>query len=191
MKTESDKAISENISEKRKRGRPRTHQRTFIEALPESLQPNAKTMRSKMDHAFSMAALTAVTTADADTQRAVWGCTEEEIRAGTGHFPKGWQGAAVEAGRFLEATGADADETASVARTMADARKRGLSFRDIAVHYRRLRLGKREGNALSLTTAIARTIDDYRRRFPLTTQEQTSEALRSVLAFVENQTGTA
>jgi hypothetical protein len=177
------KAKTEKLSEKRKRGRPKGQQRQFIESLP--MQPEGGT-RTKINFVFTLNIQGPWQEADPDTQRAIMGCTEADMRAGVGKYPRGWKTVAVEVGRFMEATGADA---ADVLQMLADARKRGVPWADIADHYRRLRLGDREGNAWALTKALARTLDEYRRRFTKTTPEQTRAAVESLLALLdENET---
>ena len=171
--------ISENFSEipKRKRGRPRgenSHMVEFYKTM--NCLPEGGT-RTKSEWAFSMKFYNAIHNADADTQRAVWGCTKQQIMAGTGELPNGWKTAAASVGRYLEATD---DEPAHVAGIVAKARRDGISFGDIAAHFRRLRLGDREGNAVSLTQALARALDEYRKRFPKTTDEQARAALHNV-----------
>jgi len=169
--------ITEKLSEKRKRGRPKGWQRQLMESMPASLQRDGGT-RTKINMAFTMAVQWPWQDADPDTQRAIMGCTEAEIKAGTGHFPRGWHGAAVEAGRYMETTGADA---AAVLGTLADARARDVPWADIAAHFRRLRLGDREGNAWTLTKSLARTLDEYRKRFPKTPPQQIRAAVESLL----------
>ena len=171
--------ISENFSEtpKRKRGRPRgenSHKVEFYKKM--NCLPEGGT-RTKSEWAFSMKFFNAIHNADADTQRAVWGCTYAQISAGTHRPPKGWQTAAGSVGRYLAATD---DDPAHVAGIVVKARRDGISFGDIAAHFRRLRLGDREGNAVSLTQALARALDEYRKRFPKTTDEQARAALHNV-----------
>jgi hypothetical protein len=176
-------AFSEKSSEntKRTQGRPRSHHRTQAEKLPSWLRQEA-CLRTTVDAIFSGVALQVVQIAGEDTQRTVWGCTCDDIMAGRGKFPKGWKTAAVSIGRYLEATG-DVGEV--VARIVADARGKGISFGEIAAHFRRLRLGDREGNADSLTQALARVLDEYRRRFPKTNGQQVRAALQNVLEAVQ------
>ena len=171
--------ISENFSEtpKRKRGRPRgenSHKVEFYKKM--NCLPEGGT-RTKSEWAFSMKFFNAIHNADADTQRAVWGCTYAQISAGTHRPPKGWQTAAGSVGRYLAATD---DDPAHVAGIVVKARRDGISFGDIAAHFRRLRLGDRKGNAVSLTQALARALDEYRKRFPKTTDEQARAALHNV-----------
>ena len=172
-------AISENLSEngKRKRGRPRSHHRTEAEKLPASLRPEG-CLRTTIDAVFSGVALQIILAAGEETQRTVWGCIGDDIMAGRGKFPKGWKAAAVAIGRYAETD--DALAADMVARIVADARRDGISFGQIATHFRRLRIGEREGNAHSLAAALARTVDEYRRRFPKTTEQQVRAALQTV-----------
>ena len=179
--------ITEKLAEKRKRGRPKGYQRQFMEALPPGLCPEGGT-RTKIDWAFMLAVQGPLQEADPDTQRAILGCTADEIKAGTHTWPHGFKTAAVEAGRYLEATGTDA---AAVLRVIADARKAGTPWADIAAHYRRLRLGDREGNAWTLTKALARTLDEYRRRFPKTTPQQARAAVEDLLGLLDKTEGDA
>jgi len=179
--------ISEKLAEKRKRGRPKGYERQFMDALPSYLRPEGGT-RTKTDWAFMMPVQGPLQKADTDTQRAILGCTADELKAGTHSWPRGFKTAAVEAGRYLKATGADAG---TVLRVIADARKAGTPWADIAAHYRRLRLGDRKGNAWTLTKALARTLDEYRRRFPKTPPEQTRAAVENLLDLLDKTKGDA
>lgn len=167
--------ISEKVSEtpKRKRGRPRS----FVCSAAYK-----GCYRTKVDWTFHLAAVGLIRGAGTEAQRAVWGCTRDEIMAGTGTLPKGWKTAAISIGRYLAATD---DDPARVAGIVAKARRDGISFGDIAAHFRRLRLGEREGNATSLTLALERALDEYRRSFPKTTDRQALEALQNVADAVQ------
>lgn len=164
--------VSENISQKvpPKRGRPRGFQRTFMEHAPRE----GACIRTQINEGFRAAFLAALSCAGTEMQCTIWGCTDAEIMTKAGRFPKGFLTVAESAGRYIEATGAD-DQ--AVVRIVADARKQGISFGDIAAHFRRLRLGEKVGNVRSLTIALARTLDEYRKRFPKTTDAQVREAL--------------
>ncbi|MBM3131734.1 MAG: hypothetical protein FJZ95_01710 [Chloroflexi bacterium] len=135
-------------------------------------------MRTKIGTGFQSAFVGALMEAGEDVQRAILGGTEAEVVAGTCHFPRGWKTVAESVGRYLEATGAD---RVAVARAVADAKQQGVSFGDIAAHFRRLRLGERDGNVTSLTKHIARAIDEYRARFSKTTDEQIHSALLTLI----------
>jgi len=114
---------------------------------------------------------------DPDTQKTIFGATFIEVGAGK-FFAKGWHCAAEAAGRWIQA-GYDPQEAVEI---MTDARRRGISFSEIAAHFRQLRLGKRRGNLL---LALARTVDHYRKQFPDTTQEQERAAVSALLELLE------
>lgn len=116
-------------------------------------------------------------------ERAVlFGLTDDDIRR-DGNVPRGWESAALEIGRLLSAI--DDDDTARGYLLVAvNARRDGVSWRVIRSHFRSLRLGERQGNALSLLSELARTIDGYRWRFPATTDQMVLGALQSLVGIV-------
>jgi len=167
-------AISENSSKttRRNRGRPRSETRVLLTNLGGALG-DVGCLRTQVSGAFRLAVISAIKEAGPDAQRAIWGYTESEIVVGKGRFPPGWKVAADAAGRYLAASGAPGVD---VARVMEDARKRGISFGDIAAHYRALRLGEREGNPAALAGVLLRAVNDYWKRFPKTTPQQLRDA---------------
>jgi hypothetical protein len=181
--------ISESGSEKRRRGRPRCEAREFVDQLRRSgLAPDG-CQRTKTNHGYRARALSpALRILSADEQRDLFGCTADDIRRGTGRFPRGWDSAAEEIGRFLFADDADEDTAANYLRVAVNARRDGVSWRAIRSHFRILRLGERRGNALSLLSELAGTVDAYRSRFPGTTDQMIVGAARSLLEVVSEQT---
>jgi hypothetical protein len=175
------KTISENLSGKPKRGRPRSEHRHEREVFDSMGLTADGCERTKMDWSYLMVCLGAITKSDPDTQRLILGCTTSDLRSGK-PFPRGFRSAAVSAGRFISAVGADGGD---VVRVLAEARRKGVLWRDIAVHYRKLRLGEREGNVWTLTKAFGRTVDEYRKRFPKTTDQQVRDALKALLGMLE------
>jgi len=173
---------SENVSEKptSKRGRPRSRIRASAENLERAGLQAEGCLRTKINHAYLVAFLR-VLRANPEAFRAFVGHTEEEIASGAARLPKGHLAAAIEIARYIEQNEGSAEEAVRIA---ADARGRGISFGDIAAHFRRLRLGEKEGSAGALTTALVRTVDAYRRQFPKTTDQQVLAALENVAGLV-------
>jgi hypothetical protein len=124
-----------------------------------------------------------------DEQRVVFGFTQAEIMAGKGpgKFPPGWQTAAEEIGRFLVSIGADDDTAADYLRVVVQARRDGIGWRRIRSHFRSLRLGERQGNAIALWIELSRTIDAYLARFPATTKQMIVGAVESLLEVVSEE----
>jgi hypothetical protein len=136
-----------------------------------------------MNHVYGMLFLGAVRSATENTQKRIWGGTAVEIENGSHAFPKGYRTMAESAGRWIDA-GGDAAEAVQIVR---DARQRGISFGDLAKHFRSLRLGKKEGSVLSLLTVLCRAIDEYRKTFPKTTDQQCIGAAESLCGILEEQ----
>ena len=183
---------SETVSEKPRRGRPRSWQRKYAEHLERSnlLPSGCGCERSRMNVAFRYAAYRpAMKLLSAGERADLFEATDEELRR-VGTFPRGWDSAALEIGRLLSAIDAD-DETARGYLLVAvNARRDGVSWRAIRSHFRSLRLGERCGNALSLLSELARTIDAYRSRFPATTDQMIAGAVRSLFGVVSERIDT-
>ena len=160
----TDTTIPENIS-KKKRGRPKGFGSRNLE-----LNGFAYTVdgghRTKINWVFMLQALRLVRDAGEEVQRIVWGSTADDIEAGNAKFPPGWRTYAPEIGRFLQAI--DSEEKPDVLKVIVDARQRGLSWNDIAAHYRALRLGEKSGNEDALMNALLRAVNQFRKQFPKT-----------------------
>lgn len=179
---------SESGSEKRRRGRPRSWIRQFADRLDQQgLLLNCGCDRSRTNEAYRAAALgPALRTLTAGERTVLLGADDEQRRSGA-RLPRGWSSTALEIGRLLEQIDAD-DETARGYLLVAvNARRDGVSWRAIRSHFRSLRLGERQGNALSLLSELARTIDAYRSRFPATTDQMIVGAVESLLGIVSEQ----
>jgi hypothetical protein len=180
---------SESVSENRRRGRPRSDARFYCDRLRQLKMLPDGCARTQTNFTYRTRALHPVSKIlSADDQRTLFGCTADDIRRGAGRFPKGWDTAAEEIGRFLFSIDADEDAEADYLRVAVNARRDGVSWRAIRSHFRSLRLGEREGNALSLLSELARTIDAYRSRFPATTDQMIVGAVRSLLEVVSEET---
>ena len=141
-----------------------------------------------MNHAFRINALARVQKLLSAEERAVlFGLTDDDMRR-RGHYPRGWDSAALEIGRLLSAIDDD-DTVRGYLLVAVNARRDGVSWRVIRSHFRALRLGERQGNALSLLSELARTIDGYRSRFPATTEQMILGAVRNLLDIVSERTG--
>jgi len=123
----------------------------------------------------------------ADEQQTLFGCTQDELRTGAKSFPRGWDSAANEIGRFLVAVGGEDETERGYLLVAVNARRDGVSWRSIRSHFRSLRLGDRCGNALSLLSELARTVDGYRSRFPATTDRMIAGAVESLLGIVSKE----
>ena len=143
--------VKETVS---KKGRPQGQLRKSMPLFSSFMPPDITTDRSRMNYLYFLKGF-----------KAVHGFEGEIFGAGfAGNFPRGTQTALMEAGRWIHAGGAI--EHARVA--IMDARKRGIPWADIRTYYRNERLGQRQGKSGSLSNAITRTIEEYRKRFPLT-----------------------
>jgi hypothetical protein len=182
---------SESVSEKRRRGRPRSWIRQFADRLDQQgLLSNSGCDRSRTNEAYRAAALgPALRLLSAGERAVLLGVDDEQRRSGA-TLPRGWSSAALEIGRLLERSDADDDTTRGYLLVAVNARRDGVSWRAIRSHFRILRLGERQGNALSLLSELARTIDAYRSRFPATTDQMIAGAARSLLEVVSERTDT-
>ena len=178
------KTVSENPP---KRGRPKSFACEYAESLERSgLGPQtAHSKRAKIDYAHRLAFIGAYHKADPETQARIMGCTFQEIRSGTCHFPPGFDTAATEIGRWLALYEESDDAKEQALKLTADARTRGIGWREIKNHFRMLRLGERQGNAISLFIHLARAFDDYCRKFPATTQAAKVGGVRNLLDAIQ------
>lgn len=176
---------SESGSEKPRRGRPRSWIRQFADRLDQQgLLLNCGCDRSRTNEAYRAAAMGPVLRLLSAGERAVlFGVNDEQRRSGA-TLPRGWSSAALEIGRLLERIDDDDNTVRGYLLVAVNARRDGVSWRTIRSHFRSLRLGERQGNALSLLSELARTIDGYRARFPATTDQMIAGAVRSLLGIV-------
>lgn len=175
--------ILESGSEKPRRGRPRSWRRNLAEDLRRrGLSPeDCRCERSRMNNAYRLTATgPALRLLTAEEHTILFGATDDDLRR-SGTFPRGWDSAALELGRLLHGIDADDDTARRFLLIAVDARRDGISWRDIRSHFRKLRLGERCGNAVSLLLELSRTVDAYRSRFPATTDQMIAGAARSLL----------
>lgn len=183
------KGITETVSEKPRRGRPRSIIREVADRYDQALGISG-CQRTKVNEAYRLRATGRAFDLPDDEQRVLFGVTKDEIWSGKGlgKFPPGWQTAAEEIGRFLVSIAADDDTAADYLRVAVNARRDGVSWRAIRSHFRSLRLGERRGNAIALWIELSRTIDAYLARFPATTKQMVVGAVQSLLEVVSEQT---
>lgn len=166
---------------KNKRGRPRGAVRDDMERHFDRFGAIG-CLRTQMDWAYMMHALKTIYHDD-EAFQTVMGISEREIlSSSSGKYPKGWNMAGVEIGRYLEKSGDTFDNVKTI---LVDARRRGISFSDIAAHFRQARLGARKGNPEALMSDILRVVSQYKKRFPLTTDEDILDSLRAVTNIID------
>lgn len=173
--------IPETVSEKPRRGRPRSWRRVWADdsrmggVVPDS----CRCTRSRVNWTLLVTVVgIAQRQLDDDERLVLWGATEDDLRRGA-PWPRGWQLAAYEIGRLVD--GYDDKDAAEFLRVAVDARRRGLSWRDIRAHFREQRLGRREGSAVSLLLILSRAVDEYRSQYPATTRRQIVAAVEGLL----------
>jgi hypothetical protein len=169
---------------KAKRGRPKSWEREIADSLPSALRKHG-CERTEMNSIYACKWMAIFTGLTPDEQRDLCGSTSEEQVAGKAK-PRRWETAAVEIGRYLVAVGETEANEAEVVRIVRKARIEGIKWGIIGKHFRKLRLGKRQGNEHSLFACLARAFDDYCEMFPATTQEDKEEAIRRLLETVES-----
>lgn len=163
----TETTIPENIS-KKKRGRPKGVIARSLERNPYAYTVDGG-HRTKINWFFMLDTLRLVRNAGEEVQRIVWGCIADDIESGKAKFPQGWKTYAPEIGRFLQEIGDD--DKAAVLSVIVDARRRGLSWSDIAAHFRALRLGEKSGNEDALMNALLRVVNQFRKQFPKTPEQ--------------------
>lgn len=178
--------VSENTP-KPKRGRPKSFQRTFADELDSKgfSSPSIRTTRGKMNASFAGAFIGAWIRAAPDIQSRIMNCSSDAIKAGTHRFPRGFDTAATEIGRWIEAQHDEDEAKEAALLIVADARDEDIPWRQIRAHFRTMRLGEREGSAVSLFQHLARAFDDYRRMFPATPHTAQVAGIRNLLDAVE------
>jgi len=181
------KGIPETVSEKPRRGRPRSIIREVADRLNRISRIDG-CQRTKMNEAYRQRATGRAFDLPDDEQRILLGTTQAEVMAGKGpgKFPPGWQTAAEEIGRFLVLIDADDDTAADYLRVAVQARRDGIGWRAIRSHFRSLRLGERCGEVQPLTLELARTVDAYRSRFPATPPEILIAAARRLIVALSD-----
>lgn len=183
----SAEGISETVSEKPRRGRPRSIMREVSEDLNRiSRIPGCQ--RTKMNEAYRQRATGRAFDLPDDEQRILLGTTKAEAWSGKGpaKFRPGWETTAEEIGRFLVSIDADDDTAAEYLRVAVDARRDGVSWRAIRSHFRSLRLGERCGDVQPLVLELARAVDAYRSRFPATPAETLIAAARRLIVALSD-----
>jgi hypothetical protein len=180
--------ISETVSEKPRRGRPRSVVREVADGMDRMLGVSG-CQRTKVNEAYRLRATGRAFDLTDDEQRILFGSTKAEIWSGKGpgKFPPGWQTAAEEIGRFLVSVGADDDTAADYLRVVVQARRDGIGWRRIRSHFRSLRLGERRGDVRPLLLELARTVDAYRSRFPATPDEIVVAAARRLVVVLSDE----
>ena len=176
---QTDDTISETVS-KKKRGRPRTVQRQLVDLKSDSAFGSGS-QRNRMNEQYATKFWHFVMDAPEEEQIAVLGKRWNQC---IHHFPKGSVTAATEIGRYMEWCCATKDNERTVYQQVVTARREGHAWTHIKGWYRQRRLGKKEGNAISLTLELCRTIDDYKRRFPCTTQQMMESAIQTAFDAV-------
>lgn len=181
------KGISETVSEKPRRGRPRSVVREAADRYDRMLGvPGCQ--RTKVNEAYRLRATGRAFDLPDEEQRILFGSTKAEIWSGKGpgKFPPGWQTTAEEIGRFLVSIDADNDTAAEYLRIVVQARRDGIGWRRIRSHFRSLRLGEKCGDVRPLVLELARTVDAYRSRFPATPAETLIAAARRLIVALSD-----
>jgi len=168
-------AISETVSEKPKRGRPRSRARVFLDLLgAPPLDALGMSDRTQVSRVYQDATTQYVENLlEADDRRLFLGGTQWHV---TSRPPRGYATFAVEFGRWAE--GADAG---TICQQLVDVvqcvREGRATFTQIAAHFRQDRLGKRAGKPISLARHITRALREYLARFPETTPQDVRAAV--------------
>jgi hypothetical protein len=178
---------SENTP-KPKRGRPKSSARIYADFHDAAgrINPDIQTTRGKVNSALGSRFVGAWLKADEELQIRIMGFAGDALKSGTSPLPRGFTTAAIEITRWVETHDRETATQAAL-EIVAEARDKGLSWRDVKAHFRKLRLGEREGNAHSLTLHLSRAFDEYMSRFPATTRQAQAAAVRNLLEAIEDR----
>ena len=177
---------TETVSVKPTRGRPQTLVRiSYDEVCKRIGSPRGGCHRTEMNAAYARKTLIAASKLSGEEQTILWGGTFKQIRNGDVNFPRGWVTAANEIGRYFIAFVDEDEDRLMLMQSVAKARRDGSQWRDIGSHYRSLRLGERTGNDLALVCALCRTLDEYKLKFPATSEATITGAVKGFLQIVE------
>ena len=139
--------------------------------------------RAKLDEARMISIFSAATKDRSDEeQRLAIGAANAEIRNGTGKIAPGFKPTAIEATRWCESSGATHKQAVDI---IIEARRRGSSYPEIHAHFRRIRLGDRQGTKTGFLHAIERAINDHLRRFSGTDKATITGFLREYVEALE------
>jgi hypothetical protein len=174
--------IMETVSEntpKRKRGRPIGLR--GICAKASSSYTEAATSRSHLNFWLSVELTRIIKKLSDERANEVFGFTYDDMRdARHPEKRKGMMTASVQIIRWIETHGTEE----GALDIIADARGNEFSWAIIGNHFRTLRLGKREGNAQSLTQAMTVAFDKFMARYPATNLKVQVAAIENLLDVV-------
>jgi|LSQX01.1.fsa_nt_gb hypothetical protein len=147
--------LLEKVSEKPRRGRPRTTARNMAERISRDLCPDAQSERAKVDAVYRTVALSALV--DDKTRKYDWICDTEKMRAGKGGFK---QTIVAHLGRIV-----DPEAIRDAAAYVND---RQLRTQDAIRFIREYRgVAKRKQlDCLELTEQLLRVCGEYWKSFP-------------------------
>lgn len=179
--------IPETVSEKPRRGRPRSHARRRLDTLGPSIDTAGKTARTQLAWVYGQATTGYVDALlEPDDQRVFLGRrTRGDRLAAFSGYPRGYTGFAVEFGRWAEGldAGTICQSLADCAACLRDGR---TTFAHLAACYRKARLGGKAGTPLALARHLTRALDAYLRRFPATTEAEIRAAV-GFFAYVQTR----
>lgn len=139
--------------------------------------------RAKLEHARMISILSAATKDRSDEeQRLAIGATDAEVMNRTGKIAPGFKPTAIEVTRWCESSGATHKQAVDI---IIEARRRGSSYPEIHAHFRRIRLGDRQGTKKGFLHAIERAINDHLRRFSGTEKATVTGYLREYVEALE------
>jgi len=181
--TMSAEAISEDSSKnKRKRGRPKSFASDFADNLGAFLEGD-KGSRTRMNAAYRQIWISVALHQEPEITLEIFRATKEELQTGAKKMPSGWETEGEAIGRALIAGAVEEEEAVEI---VLNARRNNVAAGRIAAHFRKIRLGEKKGNSISLLTALARTLDKYLAQFPATTEQQRIAAIENLLDFAKN-----
>ena len=167
------KRISENVSEKPKRGRPTIFPPQFL-AETTALMPDVKTYRGKQNLVYQ----TIATIALMDDSRFYWltGGSSQDVMAGRGTPMRR---------TILQALGriADAKEIKAVARKICNLKPTTAAAVTMIRRYRGV---WGEASCLSLTDQIIRCVNRYLVEHPDTTRDQVTTAFQNAIDIFDD-----
>jgi hypothetical protein len=176
----------ENISEntqKPKRGRPKSIHRLVADS---GLQHGCA--RTKFNFSLCATFMGILSGGTTEQQVKAIGCTYAELswKYGGNLFP-GAITTGAEVTRYLDAVGDTAENRSAILECIVELRDMKMSWSAVRDYFRSLRIGRKQGDALSLFTHLARAFDEYCARFPATSHKMKIAGIRNLLDAVEEE----
>jgi hypothetical protein len=174
--------MEDSSKNKRRRGRPRSATGEYAKDQGSFLSDGGH--RTQINACYRQAWMSVAGRQNKEIQQKIFGATTEEIMSGTKRLPLGWQTEGESIGRALISGSVKEDEAVDI---VLNARGDKVPACVIASHFRKIRLGEKNGCALALTSALLKACNKYQRQFPATTKKQRLTAIQNLFDLFQGQ----